>query len=245
MNSCIYRIHYPDHYFLQLRQKLSSPLISAVNARTILATHSCSYCKHYPRYLVLQLLQRLRSPLTLAVTAKTNLAVKLRNYCKNYPRHEFMQLPHKLSSPLIFAATAKTILAMKFCSYCRNYPRHEFLRLLNPSEPARLPIRARGCFRARRQACKLMMTITMTANFCTPPIMRPPCPPPSAPPFSERVKRHLGEIHICVYTYTYTCTPVYTCVGLRVRVVFTSVTCLLPPRLACNLTMITRLTANF
>ena len=77
-------------------------------------------------------------------------------------------------------------------------------------------------------------------NLCS-----PPSPSPSAPPFSERVKRHLGEIHICVYTYTYTCTPVYTCVGLRVRVVFTSVTCLLPRRLACNLTMITRLTANF
>lgn len=142
MNSCNYRIHYPDHYSLQLWQKLSSSLISAVNARTILAIHSCSYCKHYPRYLVLQLLQRLCSPLTLAVTAKTNLAVKLRNYCKNYPRHEFMQLPHKLSSPLIFAATAKTILAMKFCSYCRNYPRHEFLRLISlhrsTSEPRAL-----------------------------------------------------------------------------------------------------------
>ena len=200
MNSCIYRIHYPDHYFLQLRQKLSSPLISAVNARTILATHSCSYCKHYPRYLVLQLLQRLCSPLTLAVTAKTNLAVKLRNYCKNYPRHEFMQLPHKLSSPLIFAATAKTILAMKFCSYCRNYPRHEFLRLLNPSEPARLPIRARGCFRARRQACKLMMTITMTANFCTPPIMRPPCPPPLRPALLRtRPTPSRRNTYMCVY----------------------------------------------
>ena len=47
-----------------------------------------------------------------------------------------------------------------------------------------------------------------SANYMAAP---PPPRPPAFPPLPERVQRDLDQIHICVYTYTHTCTRVYTC----------------------------------
>ena len=97
----------------------------------------------------------------------------------------------------------------------------------------RLRVSARRQFRGRlafSYHCKL----TMTANLCTPPIIRPPRPPPRLPALARaRQTRSQPNTQMCVYI----CIHMYTCIHMRrsaCSVAFTSVACLPPPRLASH-----------